>query len=146
MKSFMLCSQMIQVLHYAALLNKFYQRNNTYTSISIHRNYFVSLTNILSFKCVHIYMYTYIYIYIGPVYLDCRDGHGFHCDNGTRCLHYSSVCNGVQSCTDGSDERDCCKFICGNTFAIIMYYSASCYCIIRDTVNYWIQLCVDFIF
>ena len=45
------------------------------------------------------------------MYLDCREGYGFHCDNGTKCLRYSAVCSGRATCKDGSDERDCCKFM-----------------------------------
>jgi len=36
----------------------------------------------------------------------CR---GYLCDNRTRCLYYGGVCNGYQSCRDGSDEGYCCK-------------------------------------
>ena len=35
--------------------------------------------------------------------------HGYLCDNRTRCLSYSSVCNGYTSCADKSDEGYCCK-------------------------------------
>lgn len=52
-----------------------------------------------------------INIYLGPVYLDCRDGHGFHCDDGARCIRYSLVCNGINNCNDGADEQGCCKLI-----------------------------------
>jgi len=45
-------------------------------------------------------------IYTGTPNFGC---YGYLCDNRTRCLSYSSVCNGHTSCSDGSDEGYCCK-------------------------------------
>ena len=44
-------------------------------------------------------------IYLGQAYFGCR---GFFCDDRTRCLSQSSVCDGYTSCSDGSDEANCC--------------------------------------
>jgi len=43
------------------------------------------------------------------MYLDCEDGHGFHCDGGSRCISYSLVCDNGYDCSDGADEQNCCK-------------------------------------
>ena len=43
---------------------------------------------------------------IGTPNFGCR---GYLCDDRTRCFSYTSVCNGYTSCTDGSDEENCCK-------------------------------------
>jgi hypothetical protein len=37
--------------------------------------------------------------------IDCRPD-DFYCEDGN-CVSYSSLCNGVQECRDGSDEKDC---------------------------------------
>ena len=34
---------------------------------------------------------------------------GYLCDDRSRCLSHTSVCNGYTSCSDGSDEENCCK-------------------------------------
>ena len=44
--------------------------------------------------------------FLGPSYYGCR---GFLCDNRTKCISHLGVCNGYESCRDGSDEINCCK-------------------------------------
>lgn len=36
----------------------------------------------------------------------CNKRH-FHCVDGRRCVSEKSICDGVQDCDDGSDERKC---------------------------------------
>ena len=35
--------------------------------------------------------------------------YGYLCDDRTRCVSYIYLCSGYVSCTDGSDEENCCK-------------------------------------
>ncbi|XP_044727187.1 prolow-density lipoprotein receptor-related protein 1 isoform X2 [Chrysoperla carnea] len=43
----------------------------------------------------------------------CMPGQ-FQCNN-TECIHPSLLCNGVEDCTDGSDEHECNKYSCLST-------------------------------
>ena len=63
----------------------------------------------------------------------CEDVDVFYCIDNSGCIAFANVCDGVQNCRDGSDERMCSDVIqC--TFKNQQYSSPrSVYCLKRDT-------------
>lgn len=37
--------------------------------------------------------------------VECVMGHGYFCDNGTKCVLPAQLCDGKRDCVDGSDEE-----------------------------------------